>query len=83
MMAVQLSADSIAKAPRRAEIIAGLHEIPAQIKTVLALDKSLQQLATTFAKEKSLLIMGRGYQFATCLEAALKIKEVSPDGLRE
>jgi len=28
-------------------------------------------------KEKSLLIMGRGFQNATCLEGALKIKEIS------
>ncbi|WOO77943.1 Glutamine--fructose-6-phosphate aminotransferase [isomerizing] [Vanrija pseudolonga] len=78
MMAVQLSDDSISKAERRQQIIAALHDIPSQIKTVLSLDKSLQQLAKdTLAKEKSLLIMGRGYQFATCLEGALKIKEVS------
>ncbi|KAL7423170.1 glutamine--fructose-6-phosphate transaminase (isomerizing) [Cryptotrichosporon argae] len=78
MMAVQMSADSISKTERRQQIIDGLHEIPAQIKTVLAKDKELQQLARdTLAKEKSLLIMGRGYQYATCLEGALKIKEVS------
>ncbi|KAK4685277.1 glutamine---fructose-6-phosphate transaminase (isomerizing), partial [Tremellales sp. Uapishka_1] len=78
MIAVQLSDDSISKTTRRQQIIDGLHEIPAQIKSVLAMDKALQQLAKdTLAKEKSLLIMGRGYQFATCLEGALKIKEVS------
>jgi glucosamine--fructose-6-phosphate aminotransferase (isomerizing) len=31
----------------------------------------------TLLKEKSLLVMGRGWQNATCLEAALKIKEIS------
>ncbi|KAH8088086.1 putative glutamine-fructose-6-phosphate transaminase [Filobasidium floriforme] len=78
MMALQLSDDSISKEERRQQIIDGLHEIPAQIKGVLMMDKALQQLAKeTLAKEKSLLIMGRGYQFATCLEGALKIKEVS------
>ncbi|EKC98542.1 glutamine-fructose-6-phosphate transaminase (isomerizing) [Trichosporon asahii var. asahii CBS 8904] len=78
MMAVQLASDSISKSERRKEIIDGLHEIPSQIKTILALDKSLQQLVKeSLVNEKSLLIMGRGYQFATCLEGALKIKEVS------
>jgi glucosamine--fructose-6-phosphate aminotransferase (isomerizing) len=100
MMALQLSDDSISKEERRQQIIDGLHEIPAQIKGVLMMDKALQQLAKeTLAKEKSLLIMGRGYQcmspgpmtaskiklttvyrlssVATCLEGALKIKEVS------
>ncbi len=32
-----------------------------------------QELAT----KKSLLIMGRGYSYATCLEGALKIKELA------
>lgn len=92
MIALQLSDDSIGKAERRQQIIDGLHEIPSQIKSVLMMDKALQQLAKdTLAKEKSLLIMGRGYQcmsacveldhaddaVATCLEGALKIKEVS------
>ncbi|WVQ96663.1 glutamine-fructose-6-phosphate transaminase (isomerizing) [Kwoniella sp. CBS 9459] len=78
MMAVQLSDDSISKTARRQQIIDGLHDIPAQIRQVLAMDKSLQQMARDMlAKEKSLLIMGRGYQYATCLEGALKIKEVS------
>jgi glucosamine--fructose-6-phosphate aminotransferase (isomerizing) len=63
MIALQLSDDSISKEERRQEIIDGLHEIPALIKSVLMMDKSLQQLAKdTLAKEKSLLIMGRGYQ---------------------
>ncbi|WWD18484.1 glutamine-fructose-6-phosphate transaminase (isomerizing) [Kwoniella shandongensis] len=78
MIAVQLSDDSISKTARRQQIIDGLHDIPAQIRKVLAMDKALQQLAKDMlAKEKSLLIMGRGYQYATCLEGALKIKEVS------
>ena len=42
------------------------------------MDSELLKLAKdVLHKEKSLLIMGRGYQNATCLEGALKIKEVS------
>ncbi|TYJ58503.1 glutamine-fructose-6-phosphate transaminase (isomerizing) [Cryptococcus floricola] len=78
MIAVQLSDDSITKTARRQQIIDGLHEIPSQIKKVLAMDRALQQMAKDMlSNEKSLLIMGRGYQYATCLEGALKIKEVS------
>lgn len=63
MMAVQLSDDSISKAARRQQIIDGLHDIPGQIRKVLSMDKALQSLARDMlAKEKSLLIMGRGYQ---------------------
>lgn len=77
MMAVQLSEDRISMTERRNAIIDGLHDLPEQIRKILSQDKSLQTLAyNTLAKERSLLIMGRGYQHATCLEGALKIKEV-------
>jgi SIS domain len=78
MIALQLSEDRISFMERRNQIIQGLHVIPSQIKRVLEQDKSLQELATTsLSNQRSLLIMGRGYQHATCLEGALKIKEIS------
>ncbi|CAO1612585.1 unnamed protein product [Parajaminaea phylloscopi] len=77
MMAVQLSEDRISMTERRNAIIDGLHDLPEQIRSILSQDKALQTLAYgTLSKERSLLIMGRGYQHATCLEGALKIKEV-------
>jgi glucosamine--fructose-6-phosphate aminotransferase (isomerizing) len=77
MIALQLSEDRISFTERRNQIIDGLHALPAQIKKVLEQDSSLEQLATTVSANKSLLLMGRGYQHATCLEGALKIKEIS------
>ncbi|KDE07089.1 glucosamine-fructose-6-phosphate aminotransferase, variant [Microbotryum lychnidis-dioicae p1A1 Lamole] len=78
MMAIQLSEDRLSMTGRRNSIIDGLHELPGQIKQILLHDKEFQALAQqTLAKERSLLIMGRGYQHATCLEAALKIKELT------
>ena len=76
-MALQLSDDRISLSARRSEIIDGLHELPSQIRYILGLDRNIQQLASTITKERSLLIMGRGYQYSTCLEAALKIKELT------
>ncbi|KAJ3159699.1 glutamine--fructose-6-phosphate transaminase (isomerizing) [Irineochytrium annulatum] len=78
MFALQLGEDRISMSERREHIINELYELPRYIKETLALDKELQTLARdVLSKEKSLLIMGRGYQNATCLEGALKIKEVS------
>jgi glucosamine--fructose-6-phosphate aminotransferase (isomerizing) len=78
MMALQLSEDRISMTARRNQIIDEMHELPRYIKEVLALDHDLQELCkTVLHKEKNLLIMGRGYQNATCLEGALKIKEIS------
>lgn len=44
---------------------------------MLKLDGQVLEIAKKIYKEKSLLVMGRGYNFATCLEGALKIKELS------
>ncbi|ORZ12261.1 hypothetical protein BCR42DRAFT_420317 [Absidia repens] len=78
MMAIQLSEDRVSTIERRKEIIDGLYRLPGNIKEVLANADNLQQLSKdTLSHEKSLLIMGRGYQSATCLEGALKIKEIS------
>lgn len=78
LIALQLSEDRVSMEPRRREIIQGLSRLPDAIKKVLGQDEQLKQMAQqVLFKEKSLLIMGRGYQNATCLEGALKIKEVS------
>ncbi|ORY96388.1 L-glutamine D-fructose 6-phosphate amidotansferase [Syncephalastrum racemosum] len=78
MMAIQLSEDRMSMTERRQEIIDGLYRLPGHVKEVLAEDVNLQTLARdTLSKERSLLLMGRGYQNATCLEGALKIKEIS------
>jgi len=34
-------------------------------------------ISKKISDKKSLLVMGRGYQYGTCLEGALKIKEIS------
>ncbi|KAH9050878.1 L-glutamine D-fructose 6-phosphate amidotransferase [Lactarius deliciosus] len=78
MMALQLSEDRISLTERRNQIISGLHALPGQIRSVLAGDTALKEMAEgVLAKSTSLLLMGRGYQYATCLEGALKIKEIS------
>ncbi|CAG8555837.1 4167_t:CDS:2 [Paraglomus occultum] len=78
MMAIQLSEDRTSMTQRRNEIIDELKKLPDYIKEVLNMDQGLKKLANdVLYKEKSLLIMGRGMQNATCLEGALKIKEVS------
>lgn len=78
MIALSLSNDFISKRDRHIEIIQGLKHIPEQIKKVLALEDKIKKLCNDFLdKQKSLLLLGRGFQFATALEGALKIKEIS------
>lgn len=78
MVALSLSDDRLSKVERRKEIIQGLKLIPEQIKKVLKLEPKIKQLCNNELKDqKSLLVLGRGYQFASALEGALKIKEIS------
>lgn len=78
MFALSLSDDRVSKLERRKEIIQGLKLIPQQIKEVLQLEKKIKLLCENELRDqKSLLLLGRGYQFASALEGALKIKEIS------
>ena len=77
MFGLMMCEDRISMQPRRLEIIDGLKKLPEHIKEVLALDQEIQELAKKLYLQKSLLVMGRGYNYATCLEGALKIKELT------
>ncbi|XP_067011140.1 glutamine--fructose-6-phosphate aminotransferase [isomerizing] 2 isoform X2 [Anabrus simplex] len=77
LFALVLSEDRISLQARRQEIIKGLQNLDEQIREVLKIDNQVLELAKDLYKHKSLLIMGRGYNFATCLEGALKVKELT------
>ncbi|PVU88342.1 hypothetical protein BB559_004863 [Furculomyces boomerangus] len=78
LMALQLGEDRSSMAERRREIIQGLKELPEKIKEILKLDGYLKKLSKESLHDiNSLLILGRGFNNATCLEGALKIKELS------
>jgi glucosamine--fructose-6-phosphate aminotransferase (isomerizing) len=77
MVALALSEDSIAQREHRDSIIESLACLPDSIREVLKLDDDMRQLAVHLQHEGSLLIFGRGYNYATALEAALKVKEVA------
>lgn len=53
------------------KIIEGLKNLDNLIRKVLQLDSKVKELAKSLFQHKSLLIMGRGYNFATCMEGAL------------
>ncbi|XP_055334949.1 glutamine--fructose-6-phosphate aminotransferase [isomerizing] 2-like [Paramacrobiotus metropolitanus] len=77
LFALVMSEDRVSQNPRRMEIIEGLRQLPEQIQQVLQLDSEVKALAQQLYQQKSLLVMGRGYNFSTCLEGALKIKELT------
>merc|ERR1711970_1116854 len=77
MFALVMCEDRISLQARRSEIIQGLNQLPEKIKAVLELDEQILAISKELHQQKSLLIMGRGYNFATCLEGALKVKELT------
>lgn len=81
MFGLVMSEDRLSLQPRRLEIIEALRNLPSQIEKVLQLDEKVSELSKDLYKHKSLLIMGRGYNFATCLEGALVSRHTIMDQL--
>lgn len=78
MFALSLSEDRASKAQRRAEIIDGLAKVSDQFREILKLSDPIKEMCAKFLQnQKSLLLLGRGSQYSTALEGALKIKEIS------
>lgn len=59
------------------EVIENLKEIPEKIEQILADDEIIKEFAQEVKDKHSLFYIGRGIDYATSIEAALKIKEVS------
>ncbi|KAM9849510.1 glutamine--fructose-6-phosphate aminotransferase [isomerizing] 2 [Aulostomus maculatus] len=77
MFGLMMSEDRLSLQPRRLEIINSLRDLPELIKKVLSLDEKIKAIANELYQQRSLLVMGRGFNYATCLEGALKIKEIT------
>ncbi|XP_010922125.1 glutamine--fructose-6-phosphate aminotransferase [isomerizing] 1 [Elaeis guineensis] len=77
MVALAIGADKISTQSKRDAIINALHDLPNQVSEVLKLDSEMKDLAESLIETQSLLVFGRGYNYATALEGALKVKEVA------
>lgn len=78
MFALSLSEDRASKQKRREDIMNGLGQVSEQFKQILKLNEPIKAMCQkSFKDQKSLLLLGRGSQFSTALEGALKIKEIS------
>ncbi|XQJ24715.1 glucosamine-fructose-6-phosphate aminotransferase, putative [Leishmania guyanensis] len=78
LVALLLSDDSVRLQERRQEVMRGLAEMPVKISEALKITHdSVKALAARLKESSSILVLGRGYDLATAMEAALKVKEVS------
>jgi glutamine---fructose-6-phosphate transaminase (isomerizing) len=62
---------------RGREIIDALQALPGQIQQILDRAPEIENLAEEFKRAQNFLYLGRGYNFPTALEGALKLKEIS------
>jgi glucosamine--fructose-6-phosphate aminotransferase (isomerizing) len=56
---------------------AQLQSLPELLRRTLTLDEQIRQVAATFASSERFLFIGRGVNYPTALEGALKLKEIS------
>jgi glucosamine--fructose-6-phosphate aminotransferase (isomerizing) len=59
------------------EMIAEIKTLPEKVEQVLDLNDMIRELARTYKGAGNFLYLGRGYNFPTALEGALKLKEIS------
>ncbi len=59
------------------EMIRAMKRLPQEIEKVLTRRDEIRALAAKFHKAKDFLFLGRGVNFPTALEGALKLKEIS------
>jgi glucosamine--fructose-6-phosphate aminotransferase (isomerizing) len=62
---------------RGREIAQAMAALPDQIRKVLESAKEIEKIAEEFKDARNFLYLGRGYNFPTALEGALKLKEIS------
>jgi glucosamine--fructose-6-phosphate aminotransferase (isomerizing) len=58
-------------------ILDELQALPDKVEQVLELNDAIREMARTYKDASNFLYLGRGYNFPTALEGALKLKEIS------
>jgi glucosamine--fructose-6-phosphate aminotransferase (isomerizing) len=59
------------------EFMQEMDAIPAKIERILELDPKIRQITERYVERENWLFLGRGYNYPTALEGALKLKEIS------
>ena len=64
-------------APRYAELVAGIADLPERTQRSIDLNPQVSYLAERYCGNSSLFFIGRNIDYAVALEASLKLKEIS------
>ncbi|MEL6328086.1 MAG: glutamine--fructose-6-phosphate transaminase (isomerizing) [Planctomycetota bacterium] len=77
MMALWLARRRYMSSARCAELMGHLEAIPDHIDRLLSIDAHVRTVVTKHIDRDNWLFLGRGYNYPTALEGALKLKEIS------
>jgi glucosamine--fructose-6-phosphate aminotransferase (isomerizing) len=72
-----LAALSVALAGNKEDDLAALADVPAAVQSVLAREAEAEEIAGRYASMDHCVVLGRGYNYATAQEWALKLKELA------
>ncbi len=62
---------------RRAELVSGIASLPERCQRAIDMNGGIGRLARKYKDNASLFFIGRNLDYAVCLEASLKLKEIS------
>ncbi len=60
-----------------AELLAGIESVPDKIERILGDNDHIRKVTERYIERENWLFLGRGYNYPTALEGALKLKEIS------
>ncbi|MCR5786104.1 MAG: glutamine--fructose-6-phosphate transaminase (isomerizing) [Acholeplasmatales bacterium] len=59
------------------ELLDEVKELPAKVEKTIELKEQVQRLSARFTEKTNVFFIGRGIDYAVCMEAALKLKEIT------
>lgn len=77
LFALVLANDSVMARPIRTHSLNALRNMKPIVRGILHRSHEFKELAESMLQESNILFIGRGHNYATALEASLKIKEVA------
>ncbi len=77
LLALYLGRRRFMSADHCAELLRHLETIPEKIQQVLENDAKIKRVTEKYVERENWLFLGRGYNYPTALEGALKLKEIS------
>jgi glucosamine--fructose-6-phosphate aminotransferase (isomerizing) len=77
LIALYLARRRYMSADQCAEMLQQMQSIPGKIERILEQDKRIKEVTEKYCHRENWLFLGRGYNYPTALEGALKLKEIS------